>query len=93
MVRIPDAELSRLKAEVSVQRLVEGCGVALRRQGRDFVGCCPFHDDREGVELAVRVELLLREPESRVEQAVEVVLSLLRSSVAPRSHVVSWLGR
>lgn len=45
MARIPDVELARLKAEVSVQRLVEGCGVALRRQGKDYVGCCPFHDD------------------------------------------------
>jgi hypothetical protein len=45
VARIPDAELARLKAEVSVQRLVEGCGVALRRQGKDYVGCCPFHDD------------------------------------------------
>lgn len=45
MARIPDAELARLKAEVSVQRLVEGCGVELRKQGRDLVGCCPFHDD------------------------------------------------
>lgn len=45
MVRIPDAELVKLKDEVSVQRLVEGCGVGLRRQGRDFVGACPFHED------------------------------------------------
>ena len=45
MARIPDAELARLKAEVSVQRLVEGCGVVLRKQGNDLVGACPFHDD------------------------------------------------
>jgi hypothetical protein len=45
VARIPDAELSRLKAEVSVERLVEGCGVVLRRQGKDLVGCCPFHED------------------------------------------------
>ncbi|MGD7708305.1 CHC2 zinc finger domain-containing protein [Microlunatus sp. Y2014] len=45
MARIPDAELARLKAEVSVQRLVEGCGVELRRQGKDLVGRCPFHED------------------------------------------------
>ena len=38
MARFSEAELARLKAEVSVQRLVEGCGVALRRQGRDLVG-------------------------------------------------------
>jgi DNA primase len=45
VARIPDAELARLKAEVSVQRLVEGCGVVLRKQGSDLVGACPFHDD------------------------------------------------
>ena len=45
VARIPDAELARLKAEVSVQRLVEGCGVELRQQGKDLVGACPFHDD------------------------------------------------
>lgn len=45
VARIPEAELARLKAETSVQRLVEGCGVVLRRQGKDLVGCCPFHDD------------------------------------------------
>ncbi|MEZ5094651.1 MAG: CHC2 zinc finger domain-containing protein [Nocardioides sp.] len=45
MARIPETELARLKAEASVQRLVEGCGVVLRQQGKDLVGCCPFHDD------------------------------------------------
>lgn len=45
MARIPEAELSRLKAEVSVARLVEGCGVELRAQGADLVGKCPSHDD------------------------------------------------
>lgn len=45
MARIPDAELARLKSEVSVQRLVEGCGVELVRQGKDLVGRCPFHQN------------------------------------------------
>ncbi len=45
MARIPDEVLARLKAEVSVARLVEGCGVQLRVQGKDLVGRCPFHDD------------------------------------------------
>lgn len=47
MVRIPDAELERLKAEVSVERLVEASGIALKPAGKDLLGCCPFHDDRE----------------------------------------------
>ena len=45
MARIPEEVLDRLKAEVSVQRLVEGCGVELIAQGKDLVGRCPFHDD------------------------------------------------
>ena len=47
MARIPDAELERLKAEVSVERLVEASGIALKPTGKDLLGCCPFHDDRE----------------------------------------------
>jgi len=46
MARIPESELERLKAEVSVQRLVEAKGVALVRHGGDLHGRCPFHDDR-----------------------------------------------
>ncbi len=47
MARIPDDELERLKAEVSLQDLVEAAGVVLRRAGSDLVGCCPFHEDRQ----------------------------------------------
>lgn len=47
MARIPEAELERLKAEVSLERLVEAKGVQLERRGVDLVGRCPFHDDRE----------------------------------------------
>ncbi len=45
MARISEEELSRLRREVSVQRLVEGDGVALQRRGKDWVGLCPFHED------------------------------------------------
>lgn len=46
VARIPEHEIERLKEEVSLQRLVELAGVELKRQGKDLVGCCPFHDDR-----------------------------------------------
>ena len=46
MARIPESELDRLKAEVSVQRLVEARGVTLTKQGTDWIGRCPFHDDK-----------------------------------------------
>ena len=48
MARIPESELERLKAEVSVERLVEASGIALVRTGKDRAGKCPFHEDREG---------------------------------------------
>lgn len=47
MARIPDAELERLKSEISVERLIEAAGIALRPAGKDLLGCCPFHEDRE----------------------------------------------
>lgn len=45
MARIPDELVARLKAEVSLARLVEGRGVELRKVGADLVGRCPFHAD------------------------------------------------
>jgi DNA primase len=45
MARIPDTTLEQLKETVSVQRLVEGFGVELRKQGKDWAGKCPFHAD------------------------------------------------
>jgi DNA primase catalytic core len=47
MARIPDADLERLKAEVSVERLVEAAGITLAKSGKDRLGKCPFHEDRE----------------------------------------------
>lgn len=45
MARIPEAELERLKNEVSVERLVEAASIELKRGGKDLVGRCPFHED------------------------------------------------
>jgi DNA primase catalytic core len=45
VARIPQAELERLKQEVSVQRLAEARGVKLTKHGQDLHGLCPFHDD------------------------------------------------
>ena len=47
MARIPPEELERLKAEVSVEQLVTAAGVDLKAVGKDLLGRCPFHEDRE----------------------------------------------
>lgn len=46
MARIPDDQIERLKAEVSLLRLVEARGIELKRHGKDYLGRCPFHDDK-----------------------------------------------
>jgi DNA primase len=47
MARIPQQEVERLKQEISLQRLAEARGIELKRHGKDLMGLCPFHDDRE----------------------------------------------
>ena len=47
MARISAEELERLKADISVERLVEGAGIELKPAGRDLLGRCPFHDDAQ----------------------------------------------
>jgi DNA primase catalytic core len=47
MARIAADELERLKAGTDLVRLIESSGVKLAARGRDHVGLCPFHEDRE----------------------------------------------
>lgn len=47
MARIPEHEIEQLKSLVPMERLAEARGVKLRRHGKDLLGLCPFHDDRE----------------------------------------------
>jgi DNA primase len=47
MARIPESDIERLKDEVSVARLVESAGIALKKSGKDLIGTCPFHADGE----------------------------------------------
>ncbi|MFL9911154.1 CHC2 zinc finger domain-containing protein [Paraburkholderia sp. RL17-337-BIB-A] len=45
MARIPESELERMKADVSVEQLVRAHGIELAKSGKDWRGRCPFHDD------------------------------------------------
>ncbi len=45
MARIPEAEIDRLKREVSVERLAQARGIVLQPHGANLIGLCPFHDD------------------------------------------------
>ncbi len=47
MGRVSEEEIQRLKSEVSLERLATAAGVELKQHGKDLLGRCPFHDDRE----------------------------------------------
>lgn len=47
MARLPEEEIERINREVSVERLVEASGIEHKRSGKDLVGLCPFHADRD----------------------------------------------
>ena len=47
MARIPQNELERLKRETDLAELVRASGVELKAHGKDLLGLCPFHDDKE----------------------------------------------
>lgn len=46
MARFADEVIERIKAEVSLVRLVESQGYTLVKQGKDVALCCPFHADK-----------------------------------------------
>ena len=47
MARISDTDLTHLKRDISLERLVEAKGIELKRHGKDLIGLCPFHADKE----------------------------------------------
>jgi DNA primase catalytic core len=46
MPYVPPELKERIKREVSIQRLAEARGIKLRRSGKELIGLCPFHQDR-----------------------------------------------
>jgi DNA primase len=47
MARIPDHELAELKRTADLLSLVRDTGVELKRHGKDWLGLCPAHEDRQ----------------------------------------------
>lgn len=46
MAHIPEQEIERLKQSISLVALLQRQGFELKQQGKDYVGRCPFHDDK-----------------------------------------------
>jgi hypothetical protein len=62
MARIPTEEIEQLKNDMSVERLMESAGIALKKSGKDRIGQCPFHDDNAVTWANRRLALSLRSP-------------------------------
>lgn len=45
MARFEEKEIEAIKQNVSLLRLAESQGHALKREGNDYVMCCPFHEE------------------------------------------------
>jgi DNA primase catalytic core len=46
VARAPDEVVERIKREISVERLVEARGIKLKRVGKNLMGLCPFHKEK-----------------------------------------------
>jgi DNA primase catalytic core len=46
MARLPDDVIDTIKTQVSLLRLVESQGYCPKKQGKDYVVSCPFHDEK-----------------------------------------------
>lgn len=46
MARLADDVINRIKQDVSLLRLVESQGHTVTKQGKDYVVCCPFHEEK-----------------------------------------------
>ncbi|MDD2999909.1 MAG: CHC2 zinc finger domain-containing protein, partial [Candidatus Riflebacteria bacterium] len=47
MPRLTESELNHLKSSVSLVQLAQNMGIKLQPHGKNLIGLCPFHDDKE----------------------------------------------
>ena len=45
MARLSETEVSKLKTQISLLRLIESQGYQPKKQGKDYVIHCPFHEE------------------------------------------------
>jgi len=53
MARIPEDEIERIKASSDLVALIQSRGVTLKKQGSNWTGLCPFHEDKATPNLIV----------------------------------------
>lgn len=90
MPRIPQDEIERLKQEVSLIRLIESAGIALKKHGKDYLGLCPFHDDHEP-SLVISPEKNLWHCLGACQQGGDVIAWVMKREGVSFRHAVELL--
>jgi len=90
MARIPDHEIEWLKREVSLQRLVEASGIKLKKHGKDYLGLCPFHDDK-GPSLVISPDKNLWHCLGACDEGGDVVQWVMKCQGVSFRHAVELL--
>ena len=82
-------DLARLKASVDLVAVVQSRGVKLTRQGRDFVGLCPFHEETTPSFHVTPGKNLFNCPGCRTGGSV--IDFIMRQDGLTKSQAVAWL--
>ncbi|MEO6419399.1 MAG: toprim domain-containing protein, partial [Polyangiaceae bacterium] len=83
-------EIERLKREISIERLAEARGIALKKHGADLHGLCPFHEDREP-SLVISPEKNLWHCLGACQTGGSVIDWVMRAEGVSFRHAVEWL--
>src|ERR1700690_1096232 len=92
MAYMPDDVKERLKKEVSIQRLAEARGIKLRRVGKELIGLCPFHDDRNP-SLNIDPVKNVWSCKGACGEGGDVILWVMRAEGVSFNHAVEMLKR
>ncbi len=90
MARIAQDEIERLKQNISLVRLAEGQGIALKKHGKDYLGCCPFHDDKTP-SLVISPDKNLWHCLGACQQGGDVINWMMKSNNISFRHAVELL--
>ncbi len=90
MARIPNNELEQLKQAISLQHLVEDQDITLKKHGKDYLGLCPFHNDKEP-SLVISPNKNLRYCLGACQTGGDVISSTMKSQGVSFRHAVELL--
>jgi DNA primase catalytic core len=82
-------DLAKLKASVDLVAVVQSRGVKLARQGKDFVGLCPFHEEKTPSFHVTPAKNLFHCPGCKAGGSV--IDFVMRRDGLTKSQAIAWL--